>query len=102
MKSGRSNPKVIVLLVGLVVVVVYLLVWRPRVADVADAQANRDALTTQLAHLDATLAASATPATVPASARWPSMWPYPRRPSCLRSCASSSRSPPTPASSSRR
>ncbi len=41
MKSGRSNPKVIVLLVGLVVVVAYLLVWRPRVAEVADAQANR-------------------------------------------------------------
>ena len=33
MKSGRSNPKVIVLLVGLVVVAVYLLVWRPRVAS---------------------------------------------------------------------
>jgi Tfp pilus assembly protein PilO len=68
MKSGRSNPKVIVLLVGLVVVVAYLLVWRPRVAEVADAQANRDALTAQLAQLDAAFAASATPTTVPASA----------------------------------
>ena len=68
MKSGRSNPKVIVLLVGLVLVVAYLLVWRPRVAEVADAQANRDALTAQLAQLDAAFAASAAPTTVPASA----------------------------------
>ena len=61
MKLG-SNRKVIVILVGLILVVAYLVVWRPHGAELADVKTTRDAMTEDLAALNAASAAR-TPST---------------------------------------
>jgi Tfp pilus assembly protein PilO len=64
MKSG-SNRKVIAMLVGLVVVIAYLVVWRPHGAELADVETTRDAMTADLAVLNA--AAVAPPPSIDAA-----------------------------------
>jgi Tfp pilus assembly protein PilO len=53
MKAKRSNRTLLVVLGALAIVVVYLLVWRPRAAELSDVRGERDTMTQQLAALQA-------------------------------------------------
>ena len=67
MKNERQRT-VLVLGVGLLLVVgLYLVVWRPRAADVSQARRDTQAMAQELASLQAASAAAATPTTVDAA-----------------------------------
>jgi Tfp pilus assembly protein PilO len=68
MKGARSNGKLLVLLGVLVVGAVYLLVWRPRAAELSDARSERDDMAQELATLQATPTTTTVPAATPTAA----------------------------------
>ena len=67
MNALRSNRKLVVVLVALVLVVAYLMVWRPRAAELSDVHQKRDELAEELAALRASTPATSAPTNEPAS-----------------------------------
>jgi Tfp pilus assembly protein PilO len=68
MTAKRSNRTLLVVLGALAIVVVYLLVWRPRAAELSDVRGERDSMTEQLAALQAAPTTSSSPTKEPPAA----------------------------------